>query len=60
MGIHKLLVVDKEDRLRGLYTLSDIERIMEESREHVKPAVIPNSDSLRSRCFGSSEARRRD
>ena len=31
MGIHKLLVVDKEDRLRGLYTLSDIERIMEES-----------------------------
>ena len=38
MGIHKLLVVDKEDRLRGLYTLSDIERIMEESREHVKPA----------------------
>ena len=29
MGIHKLLVVDKEDRLRGLYTLSDIERIME-------------------------------
>ena len=43
MGIHKLLVVDKEDRLRGLYTLSDIERIMEESRDHVKPAVIPNS-----------------
>ena len=38
MGIHKLLVVDKEDRLRGLYTLSDIERIMEESRDHVKPA----------------------
>ena len=38
MGIHKLLVVDKEDRLRGLYTLSDIERIMEENREHLKPA----------------------
>ena len=38
MGIHKLLVVDKNDRLRGLYTLSDIERIMEESRDHVKPA----------------------
>jgi IMP dehydrogenase len=38
MGIHKLLVVDKEDRLRGLYTLSDIERIMGENREHLKPA----------------------
>ena len=38
MGIHKLLVVDKEDRLHGLYTLSDIERIMEENRDHLKPA----------------------
>jgi IMP dehydrogenase len=38
MGIHKLLVVDKEDKLRGLYTLSDIERIMEENRDHLKPA----------------------
>ena len=38
MGIHKLLVVDKDDRLRGLYTLSDIERIMEENRDHLKPA----------------------
>jgi IMP dehydrogenase len=31
LGIHKLLVVDKNDRLRGLFTLSDIERITEES-----------------------------
>ncbi len=38
MGIHKLLVVDEEDRLRGLYTLSDIERIMGENRDHLKPA----------------------
>ena len=38
MGIHKLLVVDKEDRLRGLYTLSDIERIIGENRDHLKPA----------------------
>ena len=30
MGIHKLLVVDDQDRMRGLYTLSDIERIMDE------------------------------
>lgn len=38
MGIHKLPVVDDEDRLAGLFTLSDIERIAEESRENVKPA----------------------
>ena len=38
MGIHKLLVVDAEDRLRGLYTLSDIERIIGENRDHLKPA----------------------
>ena len=38
IGIHKLLIVDDEDRLRGLFTLSDIERIHEESRRIVKPA----------------------
>lgn len=38
MGIHKLLVVDNEDRLRGLFTLSDIERIAAESHQSVKPA----------------------
>ena len=38
MGIHKLLVVDDEDRLRGLFTLSDIERIDDESHQSVKPA----------------------
>ncbi len=38
MGIHKLLVVDEADRLRGLFTLSDIERIGEESQQSVKPA----------------------
>lgn len=29
-GVHKLLVVDSEDKLRGLFTLSDIERISDE------------------------------
>src|SRR5205807_4815226 len=29
-GIHKLLVVDEEDRLRGLFTMSDVERITQE------------------------------
>ena len=34
MGIHKLLVVDNDDKLCGLYTLSDIERIMGEAGNH--------------------------
>ena len=38
LGIHKLLVVDKQSRLRGLFTLSDIERISEEARSPVKPS----------------------
>src|SRR5216117_1963973 len=29
-GIHKLLVVDEEDTLRGLFTMSDVERITQE------------------------------
>lgn len=38
LGIHKLLVVDEKDHLRGLFTLSDIERIEGESQRSVKPA----------------------
>lgn len=38
LGIHKLLVVDDDDRLCGLFTLSDIERIDAESQQSVKPA----------------------
>lgn len=38
LGIHKLLVVDREDRLRGLFTLSDIERITQERSLKTKPA----------------------
>ncbi|MFM9147065.1 MAG: IMP dehydrogenase, partial [Verrucomicrobiota bacterium] len=37
VGQNKLLVVDARNRLRGLFTLSDIERISEESRAHVRP-----------------------
>jgi IMP dehydrogenase len=37
-GIHKLLVVDDQDRLRGLFTLSDIERINQERNAQFKPA----------------------
>ena len=37
-GIHKLLVVDDQDHLRGLFTLSDIERIIQERNAQFKPA----------------------
>lgn len=37
-GIHKLLVVDDDDRLRGLFTLTDVERIMQERNAQFKPA----------------------
>lgn len=38
IGIHKLLVVDDDDRLRGLFTLSDVERITQEHQAQLKPA----------------------
>lgn len=38
IGIHKLLVVDEKDRLRGLFTLRDIEAIIHESQSHTRPA----------------------
>ncbi|HYV33156.1 MAG TPA: IMP dehydrogenase, partial [Candidatus Binatia bacterium] len=37
-GIHKLLVVDEEDTLRGLFTMSDVERITQEKKAQFKPA----------------------
>ncbi len=37
-GIHKLLVVDDEDRLHGLFTMSDVERITQEKSAQFKPA----------------------
>src|SRR5208337_3913701 len=38
IGIHKLLVVDEDDRLHGLITLSDVERIQQERKAQFKPA----------------------
>lgn len=38
MGIHKLIVLDDEGRLKGLFTMSDIERIREEEQASVRPA----------------------
>src|SRR5437867_2109131 len=37
-GIHKLLVVDEEDRLRGLFTMTDVERITQERSAQFKLA----------------------
>ena len=37
-GIHKLLVVDDKDCLRGLFTMSDVERITQERKAQFKPA----------------------
>jgi IMP dehydrogenase len=38
VGIHKVLVVDEQDHLRGLVTISDIERITTEAKSRRKPA----------------------
>jgi len=38
IGINKMLVIDAEDRLKGLVTSSDVERIMNESKSRRKPA----------------------
>jgi len=55
VGIHKLLVVDEEDRLRGLFTLSDIERINDERDSTLKPA---RDDQFRLLCGASIAATR--
>ncbi len=38
VGINKMLVVDKNDRLRGLVTSSDVEKITSEAKSRRKPA----------------------
>ncbi len=38
VGINKMLVVDEDDRLHGLITASDVERITAESKSRRKPA----------------------
>ena len=55
VGIHKLLVVDAEDRLRGLFTASDIERILNERGAQLKPARDANFRLL---CGASVSATR--
>jgi len=55
IGIHKLLVVDDEDRLRGLFTLSDVERITQERSSQQKPA---RDDKFRLLCGAAVSATR--
>ena len=38
IGIHKLLVLDEDDQLLGLITMSDVERITQERKAQFKPA----------------------
>jgi IMP dehydrogenase len=38
VGIHKMLVVDDHDHLRGLVTFSDVDRIMTDAKSRRKPA----------------------
>src|SRR5271154_1238369 len=55
IGIHKLLVVDDEDHLRGLFTISDIERITQEKSAQSKPA---RDDKFRLLCGAAVSATR--
>lgn len=42
IGIHKILVIDDHDRLKGLFTLSDIEQISAEKNSLLKPSRDSN------------------
>ncbi len=55
IGIHKLLVVDANDKLCGLFTISDIERITHELRQQFKPA---RDDKFRLLCGAAVSATR--
>jgi IMP dehydrogenase len=54
-GIHKLLVVDAQDHLHGLFTMSDVERIMQERNAQFKPA---RDDKFRLLCGAAVSATR--
>ena len=56
LGIHKLLVVDSQDRLKGLFTLSDIERINDEAASLQRPARDPK---FRLVCGAAISAKRK-
>ena len=47
IGIHKILVIDGDDQLKGLFTLSDVEQITAERSSLLKPSRDSN---FRLRC----------
>lgn len=53
LGQHKILVVDDHERLRGLFTWSDIERIMTEKVSRLRPA---RDAKFRLRCGAAVSA----
>jgi IMP dehydrogenase len=55
VGMHKLLVVNETDELRGLFTISDIERILHERYTQLKPA---RDSQFRLLCGASVSATR--
>lgn len=55
MGINKLIVIDKNGELKGLFTMTDIERIREEENAAVKPA---RDDQFRLICGAAISATR--
>jgi len=65
-GIHKLSVVDDEDRLRGLFTMSDIERISQERNAQYQaragcalpPALSGRAVSATRNAFGELDRER--
>jgi len=42
IGIHKILVIDEDDHLKGLFTLSDVEQITAEKNSLLKPSRDSN------------------
>lgn len=54
-GIHKLLVVDDQDHLHGLFTMSDVERIIQERNAQFKPT---RDSSFRLVCAAAVSATR--
>jgi IMP dehydrogenase len=42
IGIHKILIIDDNDRLKGLFTLSDVEQITAEKNSLLKPSRDSN------------------
>jgi IMP dehydrogenase len=55
VGIHKILVVDEKDHLKGLVTISDVERITAEAKSRPsRPSASPPANSTATACWNMS------